>query len=59
MQDHLCKRQSCKTIDPLRTVGNNTRHNTFPTLFDLTFYARDKATAEEEEYQEDEIFDGK
>ena len=43
----------------LRSVGNNTIHNTIPTLFDLTFYVRDKATAEEEEYQEDEIFDGK
>jgi uncharacterized membrane protein YsdA (DUF1294 family) len=40
-------------------VGNNTIHNTIPTLFAFTFYARDKATAEEEEYQEDEIFDGK
>lgn len=44
---------------PLRSIGNNTIHNTFPTLFDLTFYARDKATSEEEEYKEDEIFDGK
>jgi len=45
-------------IDPLRSVGNNAVHNTIPTLFALTFYARDKMTAEEE-YQEDEIFDGK
>jgi hypothetical protein len=46
-------------IDLLLLVGNNTIYITNPTLFPLTFYARDKATAEEEEYQEDEIFDGK
>jgi hypothetical protein len=33
-------------IDTLRSVGKNTIHNTIPTFFDLTFYARDKATAE-------------
>jgi hypothetical protein len=30
---------------------------TAPTLSDHTFYVRDKATAQE--YEEDEIFDGK
>jgi len=46
------------TKDRPPTFGSQ-QYNTSRTLFDLTFYARDKATAEEEEYQEDEIFDGK